>query len=103
VKFLIDMPLSPELASWLAQKGHDVIHAFQVDLASSSDETILEYARREERVIVTADLDYLLLGTQSLPSHFGRNTQGARRITLDEGRSYTGGTKMNIIHTQCFF
>ena len=58
MKFLIDMPLSPELASWLAQKGHDVIHAFQVDLASSSDETILEYARREERVIVTADLDY---------------------------------------------
>lgn len=58
MKFLIDMPLSPELVSWLAQKGHDAIHAFQAGLAFSSDETILEYSRNEQRVVVTADLDF---------------------------------------------
>jgi predicted nuclease of predicted toxin-antitoxin system len=52
------MPLSPGLASWLVRKGHDAIHAFQVGLAYSPDETIVEYALGEGRVIVTADLDY---------------------------------------------
>jgi predicted nuclease of predicted toxin-antitoxin system len=58
VKFLIDMPLSPELVPWLSQKGHDVIHAFQAGLAFSPDEAILEYARKEQRVVITADLDF---------------------------------------------
>ena len=58
MKFLIDMPLSPELVPWLSQKGHDVIHAFQAGLAFSPDEAILEYARKEQRVVITADLDF---------------------------------------------
>jgi predicted nuclease of predicted toxin-antitoxin system len=58
VKFLIDMPLSPELASWLTQKGHDAIHSFHAGLAFSADEAILEYARKEQRLLVTADLDF---------------------------------------------
>jgi len=52
------MPLSPEVAVWLLQQGHDAIHAFQAGLDDSSDEAILEYARNEQRVVVTADLDY---------------------------------------------
>jgi predicted nuclease of predicted toxin-antitoxin system len=58
VKFLVDMPLSPVLATWLGQQGHDAIHALQVGLDQSSDEVILERARKEKRVIVTADLDF---------------------------------------------
>lgn len=58
MKFLIGMPLSPEVAVWLLQQGHDAIHAFQAGLDDSSDEAILEYARNEQRVVVTADLDY---------------------------------------------
>jgi len=26
VRFLIDMPLSPNLVMWLAAKGHDAVH-----------------------------------------------------------------------------
>ena len=58
MKFLIDMPLSPELAVWLVQQGHDALHASHVGLDRSTDPVILEYARNEQRIVVTADLDY---------------------------------------------
>ncbi|HXF05271.1 MAG TPA: DUF5615 family PIN-like protein [Blastocatellia bacterium] len=58
MKFLIDMPLSSRLAIWLAQQGHDAVHAHELSLARASDEVILKCAQREQRVLVTADLDY---------------------------------------------
>jgi predicted nuclease of predicted toxin-antitoxin system len=45
VKFLVDMPLSPGLAVWLAQQGHDAGHAGELGLAQASDEAILQRAR----------------------------------------------------------
>ncbi|MBT9171729.1 MAG: hypothetical protein DDT21_00097 [Syntrophomonadaceae bacterium] len=58
MKFLIDMPLSTGVAIWLVQQGHDAVHAFEMGLARASDEAILERAQGEQRVVVTADLDY---------------------------------------------
>jgi predicted nuclease of predicted toxin-antitoxin system len=58
VKFLVDMPLSPALARWLAQQGHDAVHVLDIALDRASDEIILARARKEDTVIVTADLDY---------------------------------------------
>lgn len=58
MKFLIDMPLSPGLAIWLEEQGHDAVHALGLGLARASDEVILERARRGQQVVVTADLDY---------------------------------------------
>lgn len=52
------MPLSPGLASWLNQHGHDAVHAAQAGLLRAADEKIIERARSESRIIVTADLDY---------------------------------------------
>ncbi len=57
MKFLVDMPLSPSLARWLRERGHDAVHAFEVGLGFASDEEIVGRARREGRVVVTADLD----------------------------------------------
>jgi predicted nuclease of predicted toxin-antitoxin system len=67
MKFLINMPLSPELAPWLVHQSRDAVHALELGLARASDEVILEHARREQRVVVTADLDYprLLALTQA--------------------------------------
>ena len=67
MKFLIDMPLSPELAVWLVQQGHDAFHASRVGLDRSADPVILQRARNEQRVVITADLDYprLLAFTQA--------------------------------------
>jgi len=58
MKFLVDMPLSPAVATWLKRQGHDALHAVDLGLALASDATILERARNEGRVTVTADLDY---------------------------------------------
>jgi predicted nuclease of predicted toxin-antitoxin system len=52
------MPLSPAIAGWLRQQNHDAVHATESGLAFASDDVILERARREHRVVVTADLDY---------------------------------------------
>ena len=71
MKFLIDMPLSPVLAAWLREQGHDAVHADQIGLSRSPDTMILARAKGEHRTIVTADLDYprlLALGGATNPS-----------------------------------
>jgi len=58
MRFLVDMPLSPELAAWLVRQGQEAVHVVEMKLERASDATILERARNEGRVVVTADLDY---------------------------------------------
>jgi predicted nuclease of predicted toxin-antitoxin system len=52
------MPLSPQLAGWLVDLGHDAVHAIALGLSTAPDTEIIEVARRDQRTIVTADLDY---------------------------------------------
>jgi predicted nuclease of predicted toxin-antitoxin system len=71
VKFLIDMPLSPELAAWLRLQQHDARHATELGLQRAADSDIMAIAQNEGRTIVTADLDYprlLALARSSGPS-----------------------------------
>jgi predicted nuclease of predicted toxin-antitoxin system len=49
VNFLIDMPLSPGLAAWLREQGHDAVHAADIGLHRASDAEILVRAKRERR------------------------------------------------------
>lgn len=58
MKFLVDMPLSPTLAAWLRSQNHDAVHAADIGLHRATDIVIMERARNEARVVVTADLDY---------------------------------------------
>jgi predicted nuclease of predicted toxin-antitoxin system len=58
MKFLVDMPLSPALAQWLRTEGFDAVHASDIKMHLSPDAEILRTAIQEERVIVTADLDF---------------------------------------------
>ena len=58
MKFLVDMPLSPHLAVWLREQGHDAVHAVELGLNRASDADIIAQAKQESRTIVTADLDY---------------------------------------------
>lgn len=58
MKFLVDMALSPVLAQWLADQGHDAAHASAIGLASAPDTAIIARARQESRIVLTADLDY---------------------------------------------
>lgn len=67
MKFLIDMPLSPALATWLKKQGHDALHASEMGLHRSPDTEIMKRAQGERRIVITADLDYprLLAMTQA--------------------------------------
>jgi predicted nuclease of predicted toxin-antitoxin system len=58
VKFLIDMPPSPTLAAWLAERGHDAVHAAHLGLHRATDIAIMARAKHEARTVVTIDLDY---------------------------------------------
>jgi predicted nuclease of predicted toxin-antitoxin system len=58
VRFLIDMPLSPTLARWLASQGHEAVHAADLNLERTPDTAILTRAVAETRTVITADLDY---------------------------------------------
>lgn len=58
MKFLVDMPLSPTLAQWLTDAGHDSIHASDIGMERASDTEIVGRAKHEGRTVITADLDY---------------------------------------------
>lgn len=58
MKFLVDMPVTPQAVGHLQAKGHDAVHASAVGLDAQPDVKILERGRTEARVIITADLDY---------------------------------------------
>ncbi len=58
MKFLVDMPLSPRVAEWLCEQGHNAVHASATGLSKASDKEILNQARSEERLIISADLDF---------------------------------------------
>jgi predicted nuclease of predicted toxin-antitoxin system len=52
------MALAPSVATWLIEQGHDAVHASAIGLDRAPDAEILDHARTDDRVIVTADLDY---------------------------------------------
>lgn len=57
-RFLIDNNLSPFLADRLKAAGHDVVHVRDVGLQASTDSVVLERARIENRVLVSADTPF---------------------------------------------
>lgn len=58
MKFLVDMPLSPTLAKWLIDAGHDAVHASALGMSRAPDTEIMSRAKEEGRIVVSADLDY---------------------------------------------
>lgn len=71
MRFLADMNLSPLTVSALTADGMDIVRVSDVLPANASDETILDLARREGRVVITQDLDFsalLALGGYDRPS-----------------------------------
>jgi len=58
VRFLIDAPLSPQTAAWLAAQGHEAIHVETLGLLRAADEEILRRAAADQRLVITMDLDF---------------------------------------------
>jgi predicted nuclease of predicted toxin-antitoxin system len=66
MKFLLDMPVSLLLLDVLKAHGHEGVHAYQIGKDRTPDDELLDLARRERRVIITADLDFPRLMALSL-------------------------------------
>ena len=58
-RFLLDANLSPETAEFLRTTfGLDVVDLLTLGLSHLSDREIVEMAKRDERVVITFDLDF---------------------------------------------
>ena len=71
LRFLIDMNLSSKIVANLQQQGWDVLRVSQVLPMDTEDSEILEFARQQNRVIITQDLDFsslIALGGYEKPS-----------------------------------
>ena len=71
MRFLADMGVAQSTAQALREAGHGVTHLSDLGLGRLSDQEILELASREDRVILTFDLDFadlLAAGLQHRPS-----------------------------------
>lgn len=58
MKFLLDMPVSMALLDVLETYQHKGVHAYQIGKGRAPDSDLLEIARQESRVVITADLDF---------------------------------------------
>ena len=58
MKFLIDNNLSPLLADALKAAGHDAVHLRDFGMQAATDDVVLEHARADERILVSADTDF---------------------------------------------
>jgi predicted nuclease of predicted toxin-antitoxin system len=58
MKALLDMPVSSSLVDVLRAHGHEGVHAHGLGLDRATDRELLAIARRENRIVITADLDF---------------------------------------------
>lgn len=71
MRLLVDANLSPAVAALLNQAGHDAVAVRDLGLQDATDETILEQALADDRVIVSHDTDFgtmLAMQRRSKPS-----------------------------------
>ena len=61
VKILIDMNLPPKLADLLIQRKIDAVHWCKIGAPDAKDTEIMEYANKNNYIIMTCDLDFNIL------------------------------------------
>jgi predicted nuclease of predicted toxin-antitoxin system len=87
ISLLLDQGLPRSAAAILTSKGHDVLHVADLGLDEAKDMEIIQYARKQERTIVTLDADFhalLKVGGYSDPSVIRLRLEGLRGEELAE-------------------
>ena len=83
------MPVTPRAAAHLRAAGHDAVHASGVGLSSATDLEIIEAARAQGRIVVTADLDY--------PRILALQEAEGPGIILFRGGTYSDGEMLALL------
>jgi len=58
MRFFVDQPVSPLIAEWLRSTGHDAVHVREREMSRALDAEIIALASAEQRIVITADLDF---------------------------------------------
>lgn len=58
MKFLLDMGISGRAGNWLQDQGYDIVHLSDVGLFDLPDADIITKAIKEDKIILTADMDF---------------------------------------------
>jgi predicted nuclease of predicted toxin-antitoxin system len=61
MRLLVDANLSPRVTQRLRDASQDAVHVRDVGLRNALDPEILEYARSQHRVVLTADADFAMM------------------------------------------
>jgi predicted nuclease of predicted toxin-antitoxin system len=70
IRFHLDEHVDHDIARGLRLRGIDVTTSTDADLLRAGDDRQLDFAFREQRVLVTHDADFLVLASLSTP-HMG--------------------------------
>ena len=89
MKALLDMPVSSLLLGVLQAYGHEGVHAHQIGLDRAPDRELLELARREGRVVITADLDF--------PRLLALSSAAGPGLILFRGGNYLDAEMCNLL------
>jgi predicted nuclease of predicted toxin-antitoxin system len=87
MKLLLDAGMPRSAAGLLQAAGIDAVHVGDVGHATSEDEIILQFARDNDRIVVTLDADFhtlLALSGASTPSVIRIRIEGLRAQELVE-------------------
>ena len=101
-RLLLDQALPRSAVELLSADGWDVVHAYQCDLSTARDEEILDYARREGRVVCTLDADFhsiLAVTGAAYPSVVLREADVASLLKLvwnEVGESLQSGAAVTV-------
>lgn len=71
MKFLLDENIPIESNASLSRLGHDVVNVNTAKLNGKSDDDIIEFARKEQRILITLDLDFSNIISYPPGSHPG--------------------------------
>lgn len=89
MKALLDMPVSAALLDVLNNSGHQGVHAYQLGMSTASDAALLDLARQQGYVIITADLDFPRLLVLSMAAGPG--------LILFRGGNYSDAEMCNLL------
>jgi predicted nuclease of predicted toxin-antitoxin system len=71
IRLLADMNISPKTVEAMRKRGWDILRVSNFLPANASDQQILQFARQENRILITQDLDFsalLALAGENQPS-----------------------------------